>query len=44
MVEMLLLTHSDPQVQPCKLEDTVQCTGVQGPEADIGHICLTGGR
>jgi High-temperature-induced dauer-formation protein len=35
------LTCTGPQVQPCELESTVQCTSIQGSEANFGHLCIT---
>lgn len=36
------LTSTDPEVQSCELESTVQCTSIQGSETDTGHLCITG--
>ena len=39
---LVMLTRTDTQVQSGQLEDTVQRTGIQGSEADIGHIFTPG--
>ena len=43
-MEKVMLTRTDTQIQSGYLEDTVQRTGIQGSEADIGYICAPGGR